>query len=587
MPTQTPAMASPVRSKVRPPDLMNRRKFVRLKHVPVIDVNSRKYRKGDQVVEEHLDEGQLHRICRNSRERESRGEYGLLLLGHTTDGGKEIDQPPVVGYIRNYQVGDHNGRPTILADAYIYRDADPSHVLRQFPRRSAEIIGLEEPDGYVDSLSLIKRAPQRDLGLITHYALDHDASEGTGSVVRFRSRHPVYRFSCPPGRFCSCEEKDEGGVMPKMVGGGRDTKLLKLMKQLVQGILEEVAGEEDLGLEDEGLDGEGMEPEGLEDEGLDEPSSGEDDDDDDFDPSEPSEARFEMEDETSEPSEPSDPSRMHSKRHKSRHSMGNEGSNPGTGPDPASVSQSRKKDAPSRLDPPSRHAADTTTSGYPSPTTKSPDVISVSKSKVPGTKSRHSKEGQVVSRTNPEPIRPKSRMRADSERISRNQSQKEIDRLTSMVEELQKGRLEDQKSARRNAMESRVIQLEAEGFVVDRPTLVRRFMKCTSEKELNSEINYVRKFNKQSPVNQPMLPSGLWTDVGGGSPDRETELTTSQIAEMDTDSQGIEIMGSGVARFAMEDGKIGGRPQDAATAAVSRFRDSRKPSRGRRDPEEN
>ena len=365
--------------------------------------------------------------------------------------------------------------------------------------------------------------------------------------------------------------------MPKM-GGGGNKKLAMVAKHLVELILEQVAGgeEEELGLEEEGLGEEGLEPEGLDEPEM-EAEEGEFDDDmdndgvdDEFEPSEPSEARFEMED--MEPSEPSEPERMASKRHKSRNSLGGS-PNPGMGGGNG-TSQSRKSAKPVRLDPekPSRHSA--SEAGFPSATTSVPSDVVEKKPKM----ARHAKEGKPVSRFE----KPKSRMVRDSERISRNQSQREIDRLSAEVAELKKAQVASQKSARRSAMEARVIQLEAEGFVVDRPTLVSRFMRCSDEKELKAEINYVRKFNKQSPVNQPMIPSGIFTDVGGGSPDREHELTDREMVEMDTDSHGIVTFGSGVARFAMQDEKlVNGRPQDVATAAVSRFRESRKPSRGR------
>src|SRR6266536_5525324 len=140
MPTQTPSYADPIdpseiprgprmaKPKLRPPDLRNHRHFVRIKRVPIIDVNTRKYRKGNDVIEEVLDEEQLYRICSNSQERADKGEYGLVFLGHTTDDGPETDQPPVTGYLNNFQVGEHNRRPTILADIFMYRDSNPEHL---------------------------------------------------------------------------------------------------------------------------------------------------------------------------------------------------------------------------------------------------------------------------------------------------------------------------------------------------------------------------------------------------------------------------------------------------------------------------
>jgi hypothetical protein len=647
-----------------------------LRHVPVIDVNSRKYRKGDKVVEEHLDEPQLHQICHNSQERAARGEYGLLLLGHTTDGGKEVDQPPVVGFVKNYQVGEHLGRPTILADAYIYRDADPSHILRQFPRRSAEIIGLEEPDGYVDSLSLIKRAPERDLGLITHYAVNHDASQESGSVVRFRSRYPVYRFACPkskgtPDRFCpddghgyeddghddhndhGYEEEEEGQAMPKVVEG-RDEKAVKLMKHLIQALLEQVAGEEEEmgdeeGLEEEGLaEEEGLDPSGLEmEEGLEDEDEAEAEDefDDEFD--EPSRHRehahgreghdrHESHYAQGDPSDPSmdpsgDPSRMRSRERPSRH-----------GAVPAKGDMSRNRSG-KRLDPtpskvpnhgshgaPSRHAAGGgggggggasagsmgggtggsmsgssmggggKGTGFPGATSSStPEFSSGRRLKVPGTKSsskapgkvRMHKEGREVAREVPGDIeagtRRPSRMQRDSERTTVSRYRREVEELKATVAELQKGRDADQLRARKAVMERHAIQLESEGYILNREKVVRRFMKCTDKKDLAAEIDEIRTSYKRSPVGQPMLPD-VWTDVGGRGQRPERDMSQAEWSQNDTDAQGCEIVGSSIARFAADpENKVNGVKVEGALNAISRFAESRKVSRGRRTDEDN
>jgi hypothetical protein len=604
----------PIRPKLKPPNLRDRSQFVRLKRVPVIDVNSRKYRKGDQVIEETLDEGQLHRICHNSRHRAAKGEYGLLLLGHTTDGGKEIDQPPVVGYLDNYQVGEHDGRPTILADAYIYKDSDPSHVLRQFPRRSAEIIGLEEPDGYVDALSLIKRAPERDLGLITHYALNHDESRDFGAAIRYKSRKDVYRFSCPAGfdRFCpSAESEREPNMGLSAPRSGKMAKhLLHLLQQVVEGLLEETAQNDPDAMEPSDMEPSGMEPSGMEEEPSDfeeedgepsgmEPSGFEEEEDEEDEPSEmepsrhrhhhhyaardggekPSRHRYEAS-EPSEPSEPSDPSRMKSRRHKSR---------------PKAV----------RLDPstPSRHAVGAGGSGlgsgsaagsgigadaggYPGPMTGTPKttsrpkkdgmgIVPVKKHRIPGAKSRMRKE-EEVSR---EESRPRTRMRRDSERTAVSRYQNEIDTLRSTVEQLQKESARSKHDARVSQIERQVIQLESEGIILDRQDEVDRLSQFASNKEVAREIKRMRTRYTRSPVGQPMLPN-VWEDMGAGA--QERELTSQQLAEMDMDGQGCEIVGSGIARFAADQTGLNGDKHELGRNAVSRFYDSRKPSRGRR-----
>src|SRR5208282_813941 len=175
-------------SRYRGPNLSDSSRFVRVSQVPIIDTLERTYFKkgknGKAVrVRESVDEDQLDVILENSRLRADRGKYSILSLGHTDDDGPETSQPHFCGYISNFEKGEYEGRPTILADIFIDRkDCDPSATLRQFPRRSAEVMNLEKPDGYIDIVSLLKRVPERDLGLVTH---------------QFSKKDNVSRFVCP------------------------------------------------------------------------------------------------------------------------------------------------------------------------------------------------------------------------------------------------------------------------------------------------------------------------------------------------------------------------------------------------------
>lgn len=212
MPSRPTTFGDParLRGQVRPPDLRDSSRFVRLRRVPVVTLNVRKFRKGDKVVTETIDEEKLHRIAHNSNERANRGEYGLLLAGHTTDDGPETKQPPVVGYTSRYQVGEHNGKPAVLADMYILKNKNPERILEQYPRRSPEIMGLDDPDAYVDAVAMIRRSPELDLGYVSHYRIDRDMTRQLGTVSRYKSGRQIYRFHCSkycptgePSRFAS------------------------------------------------------------------------------------------------------------------------------------------------------------------------------------------------------------------------------------------------------------------------------------------------------------------------------------------------------------------------------------------------
>ncbi len=635
MPTQTPSMGTevdpsriPRRGKPRPPDLRNHRRFVRLRRVPVIDVNKRTYRKGDQVVEENLDHDQLQTICRNSQARADKGEYGLVLLGHTTDGGKEIDQPPVVGFLDHFRVGEHGGRPTILSDMFIYKDSDPSQVLRQFPRRSAEIIGLEEPDGYVDALSLIKRAPERDLGLITHYALNHDATRDFGAAVRYRSKSRVYRFHCPPGRFCP-EHHEESSHMPVNPRSGKmATHLLDLLKQVVMGIIEEVAEPSGGGLGEEpglgepsGMEPSGLEPSGMEPSGLGEPSGFEEGEEEGFEEGE--EAEFE-EEEGEEEMEPSEPSNFryrqpaahgrHERPSRHRHDPSDPSGDPS---EPSEPRRLRRHERPSRnaatqtlkspkiptrpvskhkrLDPegqPKRYddaggmgggGSGTGGSGYPSPQSSSTPFAAGRRPQVEGTKARLRKEREV---TRDEPSRTRSRMRKDSERTAVSRYQQENSVLRERVSQLEEFVQDAKSQARQAVVERQIIQLESEGILLDREEEVARLSRFRSDKEVAREVKRMRKRYTRSPVGQPMLPN-IWEDVGGaGGPDRIRDLSPQEQANLDTDDQGCEIVGSGIARFAatLPAEETNGFMEERGMKAVSRFHESRKPKRYKKRP---
>jgi hypothetical protein len=213
-----------VESKPRSPRLDNPIQYRKIDKIPIIDTLERTFYKTNKAgkkvkVRESLDEKQLRVLCKNSHFRDKRGDHAILAVGHTDDEGKEADQPPFVGYASNFQMGQHNGRPAILADLYIdTEECDPDRLTKQFPRRSAEIVGLSSPGGFIDIVSVLKRTPERDLGLVAH--------------ATFSSHKNVSRFMCPD---CAQEES-------KLADGDRKKKILKnaleLIKQLAENIID-------------------------------------------------------------------------------------------------------------------------------------------------------------------------------------------------------------------------------------------------------------------------------------------------------------------------------------------------------------
>ena len=144
---------------VSPPNLSDPKLFECRPGVPILDTHDRAGR--------DVDEARLRLVAKNSNARAAAGELGLLLIGHTTDDGKETDQPPLVGFVRNYQLSTWQGKPCILADLY-YRKDKPQAF--EFPRRSVEVMysDRDPANNYVDAVALLVRRPERGLGLVAY-----------------------------------------------------------------------------------------------------------------------------------------------------------------------------------------------------------------------------------------------------------------------------------------------------------------------------------------------------------------------------------------------------------------------------------
>jgi hypothetical protein len=160
--------------RVRPPDLDDPAQFVRKSAVPLGEPGE-KFRPITKVplldtcdVPGKLtaDAHDLARIVANTNRRVERGEYPLLTIGHFKEDQPETEQPPLVGYLRNFVLGTFRGEPCILADQFI--DVRYYDEVLTYPRRSVEL-WLSGTDGanYIDSVACLRRSPERDLGLIT------------------------------------------------------------------------------------------------------------------------------------------------------------------------------------------------------------------------------------------------------------------------------------------------------------------------------------------------------------------------------------------------------------------------------------
>ncbi len=162
--------------------------FVIRERVPVYDAHELEItdpRTGKVVRTEKVTKARLQKIAdaRNAK-IERTGDESPLIVGHTRRGVPEWEQPPIVGYACEYEVGDHpdDGRPTLYARMKFYASCDvggkelsAEEIMRRFPRRSAEI-WLDDND--LDSISLLgPTTPARYLGLVRNAKADAPDTE--------------------------------------------------------------------------------------------------------------------------------------------------------------------------------------------------------------------------------------------------------------------------------------------------------------------------------------------------------------------------------------------------------------------------
>lgn len=168
--------------RTTPPNL--ERDFYRIPSVPVFRSHVRKIERDGQVQELVVDKTHLQSIAENTNRRASKQEYPLVRVGHVIKGAPETDQPPPVGYLRNLALGKFDDDYAVLSDMYIDKRArialsdgrilEGEEILRSFPRRSVESFFTREKNGYIDAVALLNRAPELDLGLVTHFSKSSD-----------------------------------------------------------------------------------------------------------------------------------------------------------------------------------------------------------------------------------------------------------------------------------------------------------------------------------------------------------------------------------------------------------------------------
>lgn len=147
--------------------------YVPVPGVPVFDVHDEFDAKGNLV--RRFGQRELQELAEHCNDRERTGDLSPFGPGHTVDGAPEESQPPVWGYARNFRVARFGPgqKLGLVADFYVRRQlrtadgrmVDGEAYMKEFPRRSIE---LWAKDKIIDWIALLRRTPQRDLGLLAY-----------------------------------------------------------------------------------------------------------------------------------------------------------------------------------------------------------------------------------------------------------------------------------------------------------------------------------------------------------------------------------------------------------------------------------
>lgn len=219
--------------------------FVEIPDVPVFDLHDehdmRRYvrdAKGQQVANpdygkllQRFDHDRLQRIVANcNRRAEETGDLAPIGPGHTIPGYAvpETSQPPIYGYAGEYKVGTYGpgGRTGILTKLYARKEHEED-VKKAYPRRSIELVPGED---FIDWIALLRRSPQRDLGLLTYSREASEAIQQRFSPWENEKYQPVFNALGAPLHGCyspdgklrySLDFFEERSMTPQQVPGAQ------------------------------------------------------------------------------------------------------------------------------------------------------------------------------------------------------------------------------------------------------------------------------------------------------------------------------------------------------------------------------
>lgn len=200
--------------------------YVKLPNVVVFDEHDEF--DGEKKPVRKFDRAALEKIAKKCNERAKKtGDLSPFGPGHTITDAPEHLQPVTYGYAANYRVGSYGpeNKLGLLVDFYVKKQvtrpdgkkADGLDEVKSYPRRSVE---LWLKDGFIDHIALLRRTPQRDLGLLEYAKDTHETVTipSTGNLFSRtgRSLTAAVRHYQQGGKLCYSMESEQMDDVPAM-----------------------------------------------------------------------------------------------------------------------------------------------------------------------------------------------------------------------------------------------------------------------------------------------------------------------------------------------------------------------------------
>lgn len=195
------------------------------KDIPVFDAHDEF--DADGKLTRRFGRKELQKIVDTCNKRaEETGTLSPFGPGHTITDAPEHLQPFTYGYVNNYRVGEYGpGKKLgILGDFHIRKkvttpDRKEVDGVKEFLLYDHRSIELWLRDGFIDRVALLRRTPQRDLGLVVFEKGQQITVPSTGNIFSTAQRNHSYAAAVRGGKLCYAMEPDMPMDIPPPAAG--------------------------------------------------------------------------------------------------------------------------------------------------------------------------------------------------------------------------------------------------------------------------------------------------------------------------------------------------------------------------------